>query len=164
MLKQAEVFQHFAPETAANTKRCGDESHHTSVKFGFAAVLRSSQGMLKARAKHLGDLDGRVRPDALCCTHGMPPRVATPEFRAHVRRKNKGRSHSKAAEEREDAALLAESEANNTHRLTVQPSCIKFGTMREYQLQGLNWMIHLYDNGINGILADEMVGGRPINR
>ena len=24
-------------------------------------------------------------------------------------------------------------------------------------LQGLNWLIHLYDNGINGILADEMV-------
>ena len=41
------------------------------------------------------------------------------------------------------------------HRLTVQPSCIKFGKMRDYQLQGLNWMIHLYDNGINGILADE---------
>jgi hypothetical protein len=30
--------------------------------------------------------------------------------------------------------------------------------MREYQMQGLNWLIHLYDNGINGILADEMVG------
>ena len=27
-------------------------------------------------------------------------------------------------------------------------------------MQGLNWLIHLYDNGINGILADEMVG-RP---
>ena len=33
----------------------------------------------------------------------------------------------------------------NAHRLTVQPSCIKFGQMREYQLQGLNWLIHLYD-------------------
>ena len=42
-------------------------------------------------------------------------------------------------------------------RLLSQPSCIKNGTMREYQMQGLNWLIHLYDNGINGILADEMV-------
>jgi hypothetical protein len=33
--------------------------------------------------------------------------------------------------------------------------------MREYQLQGLNWLIHLYDNGINGILADEMVCLHP---
>lgn len=34
---------------------------------------------------------------------------------------------------------------------------IKGGTMRPYQLQGLNWMISLHHNGINGILADEMV-------
>lgn len=43
------------------------------------------------------------------------------------------------------------------HRLQVQPSILTGGTLREYQLQGLNWLIHLYDNGINGILADEMV-------
>ena len=30
--------------------------------------------------------------------------------------------------------------------------------MRDYQIRGLNWMISLYENGINGILADEMVG------
>lgn len=28
--------------------------------------------------------------------------------------------------------------------------------MRPYQLEGLNWMIKLHDNGINGILADEV--------
>lgn len=37
---------------------------------------------------------------------------------------------------------------------------IKNGTLRDYQIQGLNWMISLYKNGINGILADEMVCGR----
>ena len=31
------------------------------------------------------------------------------------------------------------------------------GTMRPYQLQGLNWMVSLHHNGLNGILADEMV-------
>ena len=29
--------------------------------------------------------------------------------------------------------------------------------MRDYQIRGLNWMISLYEHGINGILADEMV-------
>lgn len=29
--------------------------------------------------------------------------------------------------------------------------------MRDYQIQGLNWMVSLYHHGINGILADEMV-------
>ena len=40
--------------------------------------------------------------------------------------------------------------------LTKQPSCIKFGTLKPYQLEGLNWMIRLQENGVNGILADEM--------
>jgi len=36
--------------------------------------------------------------------------------------------------------------------------------MKDYQLHGLNWLIKLYDNGINGILADEMVRDRiPLN-
>lgn len=34
---------------------------------------------------------------------------------------------------------------------------IKGGKMRDYQVQGLNWLISIYKNGINGILADEMV-------
>ena len=36
---------------------------------------------------------------------------------------------------------------------------VKGGEMRDYQVRGLNWMISLYENGINGILADEMVNG-----
>lgn len=36
------------------------------------------------------------------------------------------------------------------------------GKMRDYQLAGLNWLIRLYENGINGILADEMVCMRTL--
>lgn len=36
------------------------------------------------------------------------------------------------------------------------------GKMRDYQLAGLNWLIRLYENGINGILADEMVCVRDL--
>ena len=39
----------------------------------------------------------------------------------------------------------------------IMPIDIKNGEMRDYQLRGLNWLISLYENGINGILADEMV-------
>ena len=31
------------------------------------------------------------------------------------------------------------------------------GTLKKYQLKGMNWLLNLYDQGINGILADEMV-------
>lgn len=34
--------------------------------------------------------------------------------------------------------------------------------MRSYQLEGLNWLIALYDTGISGILADEMGLGKTL--
>lgn len=34
--------------------------------------------------------------------------------------------------------------------------------MRDYQVQGLNWLVSLYENGINGILADEMGLGKTL--
>jgi len=40
--------------------------------------------------------------------------------------------------------------------VNVQPSILVGGTLKEYQLKGLQWMISLYNNNLNGILADEM--------
>ncbi|KAL8291369.1 hypothetical protein RQP46_002347 [Phenoliferia psychrophenolica] len=42
------------------------------------------------------------------------------------------------------------------------PPFVKGGTMRDYQVQGLNWMVGLHFNGINGILADEMGLGKTL--
>ena len=39
---------------------------------------------------------------------------------------------------------------------------LKGGDLKDYQLTGLNWMISLYETGINGILADEMGLGKTI--
>ena len=86
------------------------------------------------------------------------------------------------SEKEEDAELLAnageegDEDEDQSYVFTESPACesrllfdiwclaltwygtdVKGGTMREYQVQGLNWMIGLYTNGINGILADEMV-------
>ena len=46
------------------------------------------------------------------------------------------------------------------HFLLQQPSTIKNGKLRPYQLEGLNWMIRLQDSGINGLLAGEMGLGK----
>eukprot|EP00057_Strongylocentrotus_purpuratus_P034544 XP_795650.4 PREDICTED: DNA helicase INO80 [Strongylocentrotus purpuratus] len=42
-----------------------------------------------------------------------------------------------------------------------QPSMFR-GTLKSYQLKGMNWLINLYDCGINGILADEMGLGKTV--
>lgn len=46
--------------------------------------------------------------------------------------------------------------------VTIQPSILVGGTLKEYQLRGLTWMISLYNNNLNGILADEMGLGKTI--
>lgn len=42
-------------------------------------------------------------------------------------------------------------------KVTKQPSLLIGGTLKEYQIKGLQWMVSLYNNKLNGILADEMV-------
>ncbi len=43
-----------------------------------------------------------------------------------------------------------------------QPKLLKFGKLKPYQLIGLQWLVSLYVNNLNGILADEMGLGKTI--
>ena len=43
------------------------------------------------------------------------------------------------------------------HTRSHDDSPVTKGEMCGYQLQGLNWIVPLHHNGLNGILADEMV-------
>jgi ATP-dependent helicase STH1/SNF2 len=51
---------------------------------------------------------------------------------------------------------------SNVEEITEQPQMMKFGELKDYQLVGLQWLVSLYNNGLNGILADEM--GRKYSR
>ena len=42
-------------------------------------------------------------------------------------------------------------------KVTEQASLLSGGKLKDYQVKGLQWMISLYNNRLNGILADEMV-------
>ncbi len=139
LLRQAEVFQHFAPDLAEARKKkyvCVDVCVvcHIGVVANNWLFVVTIIMIVNFMLHH-------------------------PHHHPHHRHRGKGR-HGGTTEENEDAELLADETANGElagHRLQVQPSIITGGKLREYQMQGLNWMIHLYDNGINGILADEMV-------
>ncbi|PXF49007.1 Transcription regulatory protein SNF2 [Gracilariopsis chorda] len=43
-----------------------------------------------------------------------------------------------------------------------QPACLLGGKLKQYQLEGLEWLVSLYNNNLNGILADEMGLGKTI--
>eukprot|EP00466_Bigelowiella_natans_P005526 jgi/Bigna1/80818/fgenesh1_pg.74_\ len=46
--------------------------------------------------------------------------------------------------------------------LTAQPSILKNGLLKTYQIDFLNWMTRLYNRGVSGILADEMGLGKTV--
>ncbi|KAK5582150.1 hypothetical protein RB653_003733 [Dictyostelium firmibasis] len=79
---------------------------------------------------------------------------STPTKRGHI------------TEEAEDEAIMNETmeeeEPHSFNFFTSSPPYIKSGTMRDYQVYGLNWLIQLYERGINGILADEMGLGKTL--
>ncbi|KAM3755195.1 hypothetical protein ACB098_02G022400 [Castanea mollissima] len=47
-------------------------------------------------------------------------------------------------------------------KVTEQPSMLQGGELRPYQVEGLQWMVSLFNNNLNGILADEMGLGKTI--
>ncbi len=82
-----------------------------------------------------------------------------------------GGSRRRKTEKEEDEELLksgaggeGEGQSGEEESFIFQesPSYVKGGTMRSYQVAGLNWMISLYHHGINGILADEMGLGKTL--
>ncbi|KZT18698.1 SNF2 family DNA-dependent ATPase [Neolentinus lepideus HHB14362 ss-1] len=74
--------------------------------------------------------------------------------------------HRKSEKEEDEellkgGALAADDEDDQPFVFEESPSFIN-GMMRPYQLQGLNWMVSLHHNGLNGILADEMGLGKTL--
>lgn len=46
--------------------------------------------------------------------------------------------------------------------LPGQPKLLTGAVLRDYQVDGVQWLISLYENGLNGILADEMGLGKVL--
>ncbi|XP_026439819.1 chromatin structure-remodeling complex protein SYD-like isoform X2 [Papaver somniferum] len=46
--------------------------------------------------------------------------------------------------------------------IAEQPASLQGGKLREYQMNGLRWLVSLYNNHLNGILADEMGLGKTV--
>ncbi|WFD06104.1 hypothetical protein MVES1_001445 [Malassezia vespertilionis] len=90
-----------------------------------------------------------------------------PQFAKLLEESSKRRSGGAADQRRrktereEDEELLNEEEEDAEYAFRESPAYVQ-GTLRDYQIQGLNWLISLYHNGINGILADEMGLGKTL--
>lgn len=127
----------------------------TTAKERLAYLMRQTDIFAHFMGKSVGDADA---------AGGRKDGSSDGGADAKTGRRTKGRM----TEKQEDELLLkaAETDAgekpsSSGTRLTSQPKCIT-GELRSYQLEGLNWLIKLYEHGINGILADEMGLGKTL--
>lgn len=70
--------------------------------------------------------------------------------------------HRKTEQEEDEELLAEDTQSKEIFRFESSPTYIKNGELRDYQIRGLNWMISLHENSINGILADEMGLGKTL--
>lgn len=60
------------------------------------------------------------------------------------------------------SAEVARTNMYSMRSLESQPEWLKAGTLRDYQLEGLNWLVYSWSKGHNSILADEMGLGKTV--
>lgn len=73
-------------------------------------------------------------------------------------------SHRRRKTEKEEDAELMKVEklgGAQTFEFSESPGYVH-GKLRPYQVQGLNWLVSLYENNLSGILADEMGLGKTL--
>lgn len=121
-----------------------------------------------------GDFDDHV--DTLVDMLKMKNNSAKPKnqpifVKANAERSGGRSLRNRMTEEEEDLKLLKiqknlekeeETREGKIRLFSSSPPFIKNGEMRDYQVRGLNWMIGLYAQNINGILADEMGLGKTL--
>ncbi|XP_065873619.1 ATP-dependent DNA helicase DDM1 isoform X2 [Euphorbia lathyris] len=69
-------------------------------------------------------------------------------------------TRSKEVENAEDANLTEEEKLDKEQRELVP--LLTGGKLKSYQIKGVKWLISLWQNGLNGILADQMGLGKTI--
>ncbi|KAI5061437.1 hypothetical protein GOP47_0023942 [Adiantum capillus-veneris] len=70
-------------------------------------------------------------------------------------------NYEKESKTLQGSGLLPEEEQNWREQMEIVP-LLTGGRLKSYQLKGIKWMISLWHNGLNGILADQMGLGKTV--
>ena len=138
--KAAEISQKKVTRAAAATESTAahDESRRTRTRAG-----KERSGLQKSESSRAGKISDFFKKEDLQAKTG-------------------GASVKQALDEEAKDGVKPGDIGMQDLKSAKQPDLVTGGHMRSYQLEGLEWLISLYENGLNGILADEMGLGKTI--
>ncbi|CAO1630516.1 unnamed protein product [Parajaminaea phylloscopi] len=125
-----------------------------------------AKGIAAGRSTRAGDADGKVKVEN---GDGRPKRATAGKRKPNddgielsnyitkedLERDGRDQGGSKSATPSRSASASRPAHAR-------QPALVTGAEMRDYQLDGFEWLVGLYENGLNGILADEMGLGKTL--
>ena len=159
--RQAELEAEIDPEVAAERKRARDKKkRETEERQRVRAEKEANMAKQHAKLDKEQSKKSANRLEYLLKQSSIFGKLKMgKDDQAEIEKKNAQNNGEVRAHHRPPTAEGEESdeeemEEENHVFLTQQPSCIKFGNLKPYQLESLNWMIHLAEKGLNGILAD----------
>ena len=169
MLQQ--MTQQEQDETAKDerSKKRAEKREQEAEKAAQASQKRATRNATSTQEPN-GE-DEKPSPKKQMPTRGRPPKGGSGKSgkisdfmkKEDVQAKAGKTSISEAlAEETKDADVKPSDIGFQELRSAKQPDLVTGGYMRNYQLEGLDWLTSLYENGLNGILADEMGLGKTI--
>uniref|UniRef100_A0A7S0RU61 Uncharacterized protein n=1 Tax=Chlamydomonas leiostraca TaxID=1034604 RepID=A0A7S0RU61_9CHLO len=131
-------------------------------KSKFAALehlLRQSETYTQFLAEQIKDIELKTEEEAAARVQAEAEAEAGPsdEGKAGKAGGKRGRG-GKCKDAAEPATKQVKTGLTKTQELLP----LMNGDMRDYQLKGVKWLISLYQNGINGILADQMGLGKTV--
>ncbi|EME47150.1 hypothetical protein DOTSEDRAFT_77542 [Dothistroma septosporum NZE10] len=168
MLQQMTSQEEAEEAQDEKSKKRAQKKEDKAEQMAQAGQKRATRGAATAEGD-AQDAEQNTRPKKELPKRGRPAKnakggkIADYMKKEEVQAKAGQTSISEAlAEETKDADVKPSEIGFQELRSAKQPGLVTGGLMRNYQLEGLDWLTSLYENGLNGILADEMGLGKTI--
>lgn len=163
MEKRRQQEEERAKEEAARAK--AEEKAKLKAEKARLRAERKAEAAANAEIVTLSESESEPESDLESVQQKRSARRMRRQNADTFRKKRKSKSEPeepvKRASEKTEKTKRAIEAAQTGHN-QLQPALVSGCTMKDYQLDGLEWLVSLYENGLNGILADEMGLGKTL--